>query len=180
MAQMALTKPDVFMSVPGAVLVVGSKTPESKIGFFAHFHVDGGSQFSTTDGSAYNAMRSIISSISISEATNSQFLTSLNKVTYLYTFGDRLAELDVGGVFFLNPECDGVSGFHAVYNFFEANKLSTNNIKPIKFVLSAGGDKATSVRTFNCFLVSSNFSITDPAAMVGTYSLKLYYMPQPK
>lgn len=177
---MALSQPDVFMSVPGTVMVVVPKTDSASIGFFAHFHVDGGSQFSTSDGSAYNSMRSIISSINISENTNSQFLTSLNKVTYLYTFGDKLAELDVGGLFFLNPECDGVSGFHAVYNFFEANKLSTNNIKPIKFVLTARAEMTTTARTFNCFLVSSNFSITDPAAMIGTYSLKLYYMPQPK
>lgn len=169
----AAITPDVFMSTPGSVMVM-YKSVDS--GFYVRLQgAVAGDELSS--GKAYDSMRCIVTSTTVNESSNFQFLTTLRNFTYLYTFGDKMSELDVGGISFLNPECDGASGVHAIYDFFSRNKVS-NSLRPITFTwVSFSRGAAARTRTFKTFLASFNVAITDPAAMFAAFSLKLYYMP---
>lgn len=163
---------DVFMSTPGSVMVMYK---DIQNGFYTTLQgATKGDDLSTTRG--YDSMRCIITSTVISESANFQFLTTLRNFTYLYAFGDKMSELDVGGIAFLNAECDGASGVHAIYDFFTRNKVS-NSLKPITFTQVAFSSRGNRSKTFKAFLGSFNLAITDPASMVAQFSMKLYYMP---
>lgn len=168
----AAITPDVFMSTPGSVMVMYKGVNS---GFHAILQgVDKGDNLST--GSSYDNMRCVITSMNISESSNSQFLTTLRNFTYLYSFGDKISELDIGGVAFLNGDCDGNSGVHGIYDFFSRNKVS-NSLRPITFTLVAFSQAKNRARTFKSFLTQANVSIADAGSMLANFSLKMYYMP---
>ena len=107
-------------------------------------------------------------------------MSTLRNMTYLYSFGDKIAELDVSGIAFLNPECDGESGVHRIYDFILHNKMSST-LKPITLSLisfAKGIKDAGDTITLQAFLGSSNISISDPSSMYAQFSLKMYYMPK--
>lgn len=169
----AAITPDVFMSTPGSVMVM-YKSVNS--GFYVRLQ-GGVPGDELSSGKAYDSMRCIVTSTTVNESSNFQFLPTLRNFTYLYTFGDKMSDLDVGGIAFLNPECDGASGVHAIYDFFSRNKVS-NSLKPVTFTwISFSGGAAARTRTFRAFLAAFNVAITDPSAMYAAFSLKLYYMP---
>jgi len=165
---------DVFMSVPGTVMVF-SKPMRS--GYYSYFQ---GSYRGSVDvfanGSAYGFMRSVITNITINENCNFQFMPSLRNIAYLYTFGDKIAEIDVSGTCFLNPECDGFSGANAVYAFYYRNKLS-NNPYPLRLTLMSFASMGGMAMTFSPFLASMTLSLSDPGAALGTFNYKLLYLP---
>ena len=163
---------DVFMSTPGSVMVMYKNVQN---GFFTTLQgVNKGDDLSSTRG--YDSMRCIITSTVVNESANFQFLTTLRNFTFLYAFGDKMSELDVGGMAFINAECDGRSGVHAIYDFFARNKVS-NSLRPITFTQVAFSNGASRSKTFKAFLGSASIAITDPASMAAQFSMKLYYMP---
>lgn len=165
--------PDVFMSVPGSVMVFAKPMAS---GFFAYMFGNNTARDVFSTGTSYDFTRCILTSISINESANYQFLTTLRNFTYLYSFGDKISSIDVSGIAFLNPECDGVSGIHSAYNFYSRNKVS-NNLNPITFSLVSFSAAGRMVKTFKCFLVSGSVAITDPNSMVGNFAFRMFYMP---
>ena len=167
------TSVDVFNSVPGSVLV-SSKIADS--GFHARFEVNG-AKLSTQE--SYATLRSIVTSVSINESSNFQFMQTLKNVAYLYTFGDKISEIDINGIAFINSHCDGNSGFTNISAFFNKYKLS-NNGTPIDVSLvsfSKGPKDSSSTKSFKAFLGSFNIAITDASVSYAQFSLKLYFMP---
>jgi hypothetical protein len=162
---------DVFMSVPGTVMVFSKPM---RAGFYAYFVGGYGDVFAA--GTSYGYMRSVITNITINENCNFQFMPSLRNMTYLYTFGDKISEIDISGTCFLNAECDGFSGAHAVYAFYYRNKLS-NNPNPLSLTLMSFGGMGNMALTFRPFLANMTLGIADPGGVLGTFSYKLYYMP---
>lgn len=168
----AAITPDVFMSTPGSVMVMYK-------GVNTGFHTilqgsDRGDNLSTSQG--YDNMRCITSGFVINESSNFQFLTTLRNFTYLYTFGDKISEIDVNGVAFLNGDCDGKSGVQAIYDFFARNKVS-NTLKPVSFTMVSFSPNFNRARSFKAFLTSFNVGISDAGSMLANFSLKMYYMP---
>lgn len=161
-----LPRADVFMSSPGSVMMLSR--PSSKL-FYASVSGKNGSI-------GYFNNRCIVTGISISEATNHQFMNSLNSYVYLYTFGDRISELDVTGVMFLNGECDGKSGFTGAYDFYDENKVSKGVTASVTLT-SMGDGPANSITASPCFLTNMTLALNDPSAMLGNFSFKMHYMP---
>jgi hypothetical protein len=156
--------PEVFLSAEGCVAVVPGNAQN------AGFSV---SVSSLSADSAYDNLKSIVTSVSMNEMTNVQFTPTLDKSIFMYVFGDQISSLDVSGVCFLAPQRGGVSGVTLMKDFYAQNKVSTSG-KPIAVTLSAAGGQATS---FNAFLTGGSFSANDPQNMLGSFSLKLSYMP---
>ncbi len=161
-----LPNTDVFMSSPGSVMML-SKV--SKNMFYAAITGKGG-------GLSYMTNRCIVTGMTVGESTNHQFMNSLNSYVYLYTFGDRISELDVTGVAFLNGECDGNMGVLEAYLFFEANKVSKG--ETVSAAMTSVGSGGASTLTFSpCFLTNMTIALTDPISMLANFSFKLHFMP---
>lgn len=162
---------DVFMSVPGTVMVFSKPM---RAGFYAYFMGGYGDMFAA--GTSYGYVRSVITNITINENCNFQFMPSLRNMTYLYTFGDKISEIDISGTCFLNSECDGFSGAHAIYAFYYRNKLS-NNPNPLTLTLLSFGGMGNMAMTFRPFLANMTLGIADPGGVLGSFNFKMYYMP---
>jgi len=163
---LALPDADIFMSSPGAVMVLSKRNTSS---FYTYIKAKGNSFI-------YDTSRCIVTSITIAESTNYQFMNTLNSYVYLYTFGDKISELDVTGVMFLNGECDGKSGFFSAYDFYDNNKVSKGVTAEV--TLSTMGSVGSLAYTYSpCFLTNMTISITDPSTMIGNFSFKMHYMP---
>lgn len=156
--------PEVFLSSEGCVAVVSGNAQN------AGFSV---SVSDLSADSAYDNLKSIVTSVSMTETANVQFTPTLDKSIFMYVFGDQISSMDVSGVCFLAPQKGGVSGVTAMKNFYAANKVS-NSGSPVGVTLSSAGGQALS---FNAFLTGGSFSANDPQNMLGSFSLKLSYVP---
>lgn len=149
--------PDIFATTPGGVY-------EFSVGQSAlPFTVKVGS------GVNYASLKGVVTSIGIQQQSNFQFLHTLRNLIYVYVFGERIADLTVGGTVFLSP-CGtaGQTGWKLMYDFYEANRISRRET-PVDVVI--GGIP------FRAFLVGLGLSANDPANVVGQFSLSFKYLP---
>lgn len=158
--------PDIFASSPGNVLEFKPGGPALPF----QVRVPGFGGFQTHKG--------IITSVGIQQGGNYQFLHTLRNFVYVYVFGERIAELVIGGAMFLNP-CDGEaqdargSGFEKVYEFYERHRISRNP-NPLQITIGAG----VGMLSLKSFLVGVAIQAADPASMIGSFSFKLNYLPE--
>lgn len=160
--------PTVFLSSEGCVAVLSGGTRNS--GFSLSMS---GPTTSLASDTSYDTVKSIITSVTMNEETNTQFNPTLDKAIFIYVFGDKVSSMDVSGVCFLSPQIGGVSGVAALREFYNQNKISASG-QPVTATISSAGGAATS---FKAFLVAATFSANDPQNMTGSFSLKLNYVP---
>lgn len=154
--------PDIFASSPGNVMEYKPEGPAMPFSV----RVPGFNGFQTHKG--------IITSVGIQQGGNFQFLHTLRNFVYVYVFGERIAELVLGGALFLNP-CpvdEALSGFEKVYEFYELNRISKNP-NPLQISIGVGA----AMVSLKSFLVGINLQAADPASMIGSFSMKLNYLP---
>jgi hypothetical protein len=156
--------PSVFLSSEGCVAVLSGNAQN------AGFSI---SVSSLSADSAYDNLKSIVTSVTMNESANVQFTPTLDKSIFMYVFGDQISNLDVSGVCFLAPQKNGVSGVAAMKDFYKGNKVSTSG-SPVGVTISSGGGPGLS---FNAFLTGGTFAANDPQNMLGSFSLKLSYLP---
>ena len=152
---------DVFMSEPGSVLVVRTQAAAPLT-----LTLDG---LAGPDG-AYPLVRSTVLSLGLHQAGNHQFLHTLRDFVYVYVFGERIAEMTLGGVCFLRPCEGGPSGFQALYDFYLANRLAARAAP----LWVAVGDSIT----LQAFLVDVRLSVLDAASALGQFALDFRYLPE--
>lgn len=151
--------PDIFASSPGAIYEfkpAGGAVP------FA-VNVGAGLTFARVGG--------IVTAVGVSQQANVQFLTTLRNYVYVYVFGERIADLTVSGIMFLNPCPDqqgGDTGWKKVYDFYDQFRMSKN---PAPVVVNVGGV------TVEAFLVGMTMGAQDPANMIGQFSMAFKYLP---
>lgn len=161
---MATFDPTVFLSSEGCVAVLSGNAQNA------------GFSISVSDlsaDSAYDNLKSIVTSVTMNDSANVQFTPTLDKSIFMYVFGDQVSSLDVSGVCFLAPQKNGVSGVVAMKEFYRANRVSKTG-SYVGVTISSGGGPGSS---FNAFLTGGTFSANDPQNMLGSFSLKLSYLP---
>lgn len=155
--------PDIFNSRPGSVLQV--PVPAGALPF--QIQLDG------WDG--FVVQKSIISAIGLQQQGNFQFLHTLRNFVYVYVFGEKMADMVVSGICFLNP-CAGDeqqalvrSGFEEVYAYYMKNRLVARPT-PVKMVIG------TSI-TLEAFLTKVDLNANNPAEMLAQFTMYFNYLP---
>lgn len=152
---------DIFSSTPGGVLVVAldKGTPATlKIEGFAG------------PGAGYQTVRSIVTSIGISERAALQISHALTDSVYYYTFGDRVGDLRFGGVMMTSPCAkDGVDGFTAAYKWWRSNRAGK---RQLPMTVSFGS--SFSVRGL---LENMDLVIDNPELAIGRFSFGMKHFP---
>jgi len=154
--------PAVFTSAPGKVSVVsGNGLAPSAL------TISTGDLALTSSPSLVN--NAIVTSISVEEAVNSQFMHSLNRTVHAYVFGDKVGRMVVGGMAFggmcaYGTDYDQKSGLARVQEIYRDNKMSSR-ARPIMLDVSG--------ISYSCFLTGANFGFVDPQGNVAQWTYTL-------
>lgn len=113
--------------------------------------------------------RAIITQISVQRRGGFQFMHTLSDFIYLYTFTERIGQLNIGGITF-SDGCggSGSSGFDAVMAYYEINR-ATASIIPIAVSVGSIG--------FSAFLMGMSSAIFNPELGLGSFSFQLFFPP---
>lgn len=113
----------------------------------------------------FASYRAVITQVQISRRCNVQFLHTLRNFIYVYSFGDRVSDLTISGIAFLDS-CEGLlSGLDGVEAFYAANRVS---VRGLPLVVAFG-----SLTVLQAHLVGEQNGIADSQTGLGQFSLQL-------
>ena len=83
-----------------------------------------------------------VTSVGFSQDSATQFMQSLKRVVYVYTFGERMGTIEVSGVVFLrpcttNPFALANTGVDEIFDFYKEFTVS-NRSEPVAITLGRG------------------------------------------
>ena len=153
--------PAMFTAVPGKVAVITGATLPMTI---------------SIDGTVPTSTRAIITAFRTSMAGKYQFLHTLNRDIWVYTFGEAMGNITISGVCFASgcaPTSAGpnVSGIEEILEFYRLNKLSATGKSMILQIGSAPSGR------FNGFLTSCQVGIDAPEHQLGSFALGFQTVP---
>lgn len=153
--------PAVFSNVPGRISVVNGNGLAP-----ASLTIDTDALALTSYPAITN--NTIVTSILQEEATNVQFMHSLNRSIHASVFGDKIGRMVIGGMAF-GSMCSGgnvqnISGLLRVQQIYRQYKMS-NNPSPLKIDISG--------MAYSCFLTGATFGFNDPQGNIAQYSFSL-------
>lgn len=157
--------PDIFSSGPGRVtqLVGGGLPMTLTIG-------------NTASNNFYDAWRgftgfkSVITGLAIQEQSAVQFLHTLRQFIYVYTFGERIADVSINGLSFMANCQDNfaanpapVTGLEYLVSFYRVNRIGTSGVP---LAINIG-----SFISFWGFLVGLRAEIVEPGTGLAQFSM---------
>jgi hypothetical protein len=154
-----------FATAPGSIIALPG------VGFPMRLSLEGWRGFP--------AEQAVFTKLGLAERVNVQFLHTLKDYVYVYSFGDRLADLQVGGVMATSPPCDPTdpgggqgkpTGFERVYRYWREHRLS-----------AAGSPVAVAIGVkikILAFLISCRLDFEDPERGLAGFLLDLKYAGQ--
>lgn len=119
----------------------------------------------------------ILTSVAISQQANVQLAPTLLNSLYIYSFGDQIGSIRVGGVGFNKPcnetaqrppSADGFAGLQSIYDYYEQKSLA-RTLQPI--VLSLG------TFTIRCFMLGFQITTESPQLSFMRFMLDLIVPP---
>lgn len=115
----------------------------------------------------------IITSIGVDQHVNAQFVASLQKVIYVYSFGDRMGAVRVNGMLF-DTLCDHVTGLRSqgarnLLEYYDSNRAVDE--KRLMKVLIGG-------YSLQGFLVASQISTASTEFKTMNFSLEIVTVPK--
>lgn len=120
-----------------------------------------------------NDEKSIITHITVAQATNHQFLHTLGNDIFIYVFGDRIGQIQLAGFSFVE-NCDGGGGRHGMelmIDYFQRNKLSSRK-EPMQILVGQV--------PFQGFLMSMTNKVVDPATWLTQFQIDIAVIPEKK
>lgn len=91
-----------------------------------------------------------ITSIGFSQGANVQFMHTLQNLIYVYSFGERMGNVEINGVAFYKMcnQAAGDNGLIGLLNFYRVNSVSTRQF-PLSITLASRGIRGfvTSIRS---------------------------------
>jgi hypothetical protein len=159
--------PDLFSSGPGRVVqLVGPTLPMS-------IRITSGHNNNLYDQwRGFTGFKSIITGLSINGQSGYQILHTLNQFLYIYSFGERAADLTITGLSFLANCHDPLSaggwlavptGLDHLINFYRRNRLSWRGA-PLAITIGA-------FTTLYGFLVAMRADMNDTVSGISQFSL---------
>ena len=161
--------PTVLAARPGSVTVLNDASVQGVIPPLVAFD---------SPQLTFDSELSIINSIGIAEATNHQFMHSLGADIYVYTFGDRMGQLQIGGLSFAK-ECGergqvlaGIEhGLGRIRRFYANAKLSTRP-DPVQIVIGNSPDVVEG------FITGFSARVADVASRLVSWQLEIALIPE--
>jgi hypothetical protein len=117
----------------------------------------------------------LVTAIGFSQAVNVQFTPALNKLVYLYSFGDRMGDAVISG-FLFDKECPGVNGesssnrlvgLKKISEFYAANRAINNT----KISVNIGSV------TIRGFLIDFRADTSEPQLNSMRFTMTLAILP---
>jgi hypothetical protein len=123
----------------------------------------------------YITSKCILTAIGINERCNAQWVHSLNDFVYLYTFGDRIADMTVSGIAVTSPDClprarNAISGLETIYQLYRRQRVS--------FTGASMGVSIGTTMAFRVFLMDINIDFKDPETGLAVWRMDFKYPPQ--
>jgi len=115
------------------------------------------------------SINAIITSASINEKGNYQFLHTVSETIYAYVFGDRIGELTVSGLCFANPCDGGDSGMQQVLEAYRTNRIA---------VRAAPVQVSFGTTIYRSFLVGMSLNVANPELQLGEWSFRFNTFPR--
>ena len=116
------------------------------------------------------ALNACLTSLAVSGQVNAQFTHMLKRLIYVYVFGERLGDLQLGGVIFPRRCAGPVQPGHVhMQRYYDAFNLAATG-RPIKVTVGA--------LTYEAFLIAHQIGTSDPVTSVGSFTLLLHKSPR--
>ena len=125
---------------------------------------------------SFNNNRAIVTAVGVQESANFQFMQTLGSDIYVYTFGDRIGQMTLGGLAFATADCSlkpGAGTEHGiakVRRFYVNNKISSRK-DPLEIALGNSDQVVTA------FLTGFSFSIADIPTSLISWQMSLAVIP---
>jgi hypothetical protein len=155
--------PVIFQGQPGRVVTIKDPAVPARVRPLATPNPDIG----------ISAQKSIITHITVAQETNHQFLHTLGNDIFIYVFGDKIGQIQLGGFSFIES-CSGGGGRHGMelmIDWFQDNKLSSRR-DPMQILV---GQVA-----FQGFLMSMTNRVVDPATWLTQFQANIAVIPEKK
>lgn len=125
------------------------------------------------DKISFQDQRSIVTRLTLSQSTNTQFLHTLGSRIYIYNFGDQIGRLGLSGLGFGNPctggGCDDMTGLEGMYQWYRKNRASTRK-RPVEMMIGSQPLEGT--------VVNFNADIIEAASGLVQWELQLATVPE--
>jgi len=125
----------IFQSRPGTVKMLNYEYGTAPGTLLAW--EGGGPGGAGTSGSPNQLLPIVVTGVGYDQSLNIQFMTTLRKVVYVYSFGDRIGDLRVSGIAFDRNCADKLSGWgtRSMFKYYRENKAIKDN-QQIKIILA--------------------------------------------
>lgn len=128
----------------------------------------------------FDASKSIITRVTVSQAVNLQFLHTLGSHIYVYVFGDRIGDISLSGLSFASVDCGVLGtlgavlglqkhGIEYLLEWYAANKASARE-EPVRVTIGA-------MTVFEGFVVTVSSDLVDPQTNIVQWGLNLKMLP---
>ena len=127
-------------------------------------------------GSSFFAYKSLITQLSVERAGNFQFIHTLKDLIHLYVFGNRISQIRVAGVCFVDrcPGNGGQTGVELISQYWDNNSVSRRST-PITMQLGT-----SPAGTFIGFLTNMRIDILQPESRLAQFAFIFHTLPQKK
>ncbi len=118
----------------------------------------------------FHEIRAIITQLGIRSQSNVQFLQTLRNFVYVYSFGERMGDIVIGGLA-MPGDCaftDPTSGLERVLSYYAGNRLSTQG-DPVAIAIGAN-------ITYAGFLIGFEANVNDPRFGLAQFSLAFKHL----
>lgn len=116
------------------------------------------------------AVKAVITNFGMSAAGNFQFLHTLRNFVYIYVFGERISEINVGGLAF--PQLcniEGPSGVELLWDYYQKKKVAANGT-PVTVAIGTR-------MSFQGFLTGFTFGASDPNYGLAQWGMRFHFHP---
>lgn len=116
-------------------------------------------------------MKSVITSASIASQGSFQFMQSLRNLIYVYVFGEKIGEIEIGGISFAGECSDRPSptGLENVWRYYLQHRIS-NRGSPISVAIGVE-------LSFRGWLTAFRVGVTDPNSGLSQFSMRFNFFP---
>lgn len=110
----------------------------------------------------------IVTGMSLNLAANYQFMHSLDDFIYVYAFGERIGDLSLNGIGFVNACGQGSDRMNIMrlYEYYNTN-VSTGIVRPVDITLTSGAKSAN----LRGVLTAVRIDVVEENGIMGHWSL---------
>jgi hypothetical protein len=121
------------------------------------------------------SIKGILGSVQMAGQGGIQMMHTLRRAIYMYTFGERVGELEIGGLL-MHADCSDrsiqtqQSGVLRFFDWYERNRVTTTGL-PVTITVVPG-------LVLTGFLFRMKFGVSDPSLPIAQFSASFMYPPR--